>query len=65
MITHLKVDATGNLGFSSYQKWVVDVQVLAYGVVSDLADEYIHMSDSTCLDLMYKLCKVVVQVLDT
>jgi hypothetical protein len=36
--------------------------MLAYGVVGNLVDEYMRMSESTCLASMYKFCKVVVQV---
>ena len=36
--------------------------MLAYRVVGDLLDEYICMSESTSLDTVYRLSKVVVQV---
>jgi hypothetical protein len=36
----LKKDATGKLGFTSYQKCTMAVRMLAYGVAGDLVDEY-------------------------
>jgi hypothetical protein len=39
-----KVDATGNLGFSSYQKCSAIIRQLAYGVPGDFVDEYLRMS---------------------
>jgi hypothetical protein len=52
----LKKDATSKLDLTSYQKCMV------YGVVGDLVDEYMRMSESTCLASRYKFYKVVVQV---
>ena len=34
--------------------------MLAYGVSGDIIDEYIRMSESTCLDSMYKFFKAVI-----
>jgi hypothetical protein len=39
--------------------------MLAYGVAGDLIDEYLRMSESTYLELMYKFCKAVIAVFDT
>ena len=36
--------------------------MLAYGVSGDLIDEYLRMSETTCLDSMYKFCKAVIAV---
>jgi hypothetical protein len=55
-------DATGKLGFTSYQKCFAAIRMLAYGVAGDLIDEYLRMSDSTCLKSMYKLCRAVIVV---
>jgi hypothetical protein len=30
--------------------------MLAYGVVGDLVDEYMRMSQSTCIESMYNFC---------
>jgi hypothetical protein len=48
--------ATGKLGFSSYKKCSSAIQMLAYGVAGDLVDEYIRMSESTCIEAMYIFC---------
>jgi hypothetical protein len=55
-----KPDATGKIGFSSYQKCCVAIRMLAYGVAGDLIDEYMRMSETTCLESMYKFCRAVV-----
>jgi hypothetical protein len=34
-------DATGKLGFTSYQKCSAAIRMLAYGVAGDLIDEYL------------------------
>lgn len=44
-----KQDALGKLGFSSYQKCTASICMLAYGIPGDLVDEYVCMSESTCL----------------
>ena len=36
--------------------------MLAYGVPGDLIDEYVRMSESTCLESLYKFCKAVIAV---
>jgi hypothetical protein len=51
-----KPNATGKLGFSSYQKCSAAIRMLAYGVAGDLVDEYMCMSESTCIDSMYNFC---------
>ena len=38
------------------------IRMLAYRVPDDLIDEYVRMSESTCLDSLYKFCKVVIAV---
>ncbi|XP_020178211.1 uncharacterized protein [Aegilops tauschii subsp. strangulata] len=48
--------------FSSYQKCTGAIRMLAYGVPGDLIDEYVRMSESTCLHSMYKFCKAVIVV---
>ena len=58
-----KEDALGESGFSSYEKYTSVIRMLAYGVPSDLIDEYVRMSESIYLDSMYKFYKVVVAVL--
>ena len=57
-----KEDALGKLGFSSYQKWIAAIRILAYGIPGDLVDKYVRMSESTCLLSIYSFCKAVVAV---
>jgi hypothetical protein len=39
--------------------------MLAYRVVGDLVDEYLRMSETTCLESMYNFCKAVIAEFDT
>jgi hypothetical protein len=39
--------------------------MLAYGVGGDPVDEYLRMSETTCLESMYKFCKAVIAVFGT
>ncbi|XP_073360396.1 uncharacterized protein [Aegilops tauschii subsp. strangulata] len=57
-----KTDALGKLGFSSYQECTAAIRMLAYGMRGDLVDEYVRMSESTCLLSLYNFCKAVVAV---
>jgi hypothetical protein len=36
--------------------------MLAYGVVGDLVDEYMRMSESTCIEAMYNFCRAIIAV---
>jgi hypothetical protein len=57
-----KPDATGKLGFSSYQKCLAAIRMLAYGVAEDLVDEYMRMSESTCIESMCNFCRAIISV---
>ncbi|KAI4994548.1 hypothetical protein ZWY2020_034189 [Hordeum vulgare] len=57
-----KTDAFGKLGFPSYQKCAATIRMLAYGIPGDLVDEYVRMSESTCLLSMNNFCKALVVV---
>jgi hypothetical protein len=57
-------DATGKLGFSSYQKCSAAIRILSYGVAGDLVDEYMRMSESTCIEAMYIFCRAIIAVFD-
>ncbi|XP_073362460.1 uncharacterized protein [Aegilops tauschii subsp. strangulata] len=57
-----ETDALGKRGFSSYQKCTAAIHMLAYGIPGDLVDEYVRMSESTCLLSLYNFCKAVVAV---
>ena len=56
----MKEDTLGKVGFSSYEKCIAAIRILAYGIPGDIVDEYVRMSESTCLASMYKFCKAVV-----
>jgi hypothetical protein len=56
-----KEDALSKLGFSSYKKCTAAIRMLAYGISGDLVDEYVRMSESTCLLSMYSFCTAVVK----
>jgi hypothetical protein len=60
-------NAIGNykLGFTSYQKCFAAIHMLAYGVAGNLIDEYLRMSESTCLELIYKFYTGVIAVFGT
>ncbi|KAK1605723.1 hypothetical protein QYE76_029396 [Lolium multiflorum] len=55
-------DATGVLGFTSYQKCSAAIRMLSYGMVVDIFDEYLRMGESTCLESMYRFCRAVIAV---
>ncbi|XP_045087375.2 uncharacterized protein [Aegilops tauschii subsp. strangulata] len=57
-----KEDALGKLDFSLYQKCTATIRMLAYGIPGDLVDEYVRMSESTCLLSLYSFCAAVVEV---
>jgi hypothetical protein len=57
-----KPDATGKLGFSSYQKCSAAIRMLAYGVAGDLVDEYMRMSESTYIKSMYNFYRSIITV---
>ncbi|XP_073362450.1 uncharacterized protein [Aegilops tauschii subsp. strangulata] len=57
-----KTNALGKLGFSSYQKCTAAIRMLAYGIPGDMVDEYVRMSETTCLMSMYKFCQAVIEV---
>ena len=38
-----KEDALGKVGFSSYKKCTATIRMLAYGILGDFIDEYVHM----------------------
>jgi hypothetical protein len=50
------------LGFTSYQKCSAAIRMLAYEVASDLIDEYLQISESICLESMYRFYKAVIAV---
>jgi hypothetical protein len=57
-----KPDATSKVGSSSYQKCSAAIHILTYGVANDLVDEYMRMSESTCIEAMYNFCRAIILV---
>jgi hypothetical protein len=57
-----KLTCTDKVGFSSYQKYSAAFHQLAYGVPGDLVDDYMCMSESTCIEAMYRFCSTVIAV---
>jgi hypothetical protein len=54
-----KMDATGLLGLSSYQKITVALRILALEVCVDAMDDYCRTSESTAMECMGRFCAVV------
>jgi len=52
-----RYDASGKLGFTAIQKCTSAVRQLAYGVNSDLLDEYLHMAERTSREALIHFCK--------
>jgi hypothetical protein len=38
--------------------------MLDYGVVGDFVDEYMRMSESTCIEAIYNFCRAIIAVFD-
>jgi hypothetical protein len=57
-----KKDCTGLWGVSSVQKCTTSMCCLAYEAPLDAVNNYMPMAESTCLERVYKFCRVVVVV---
>jgi hypothetical protein len=57
-----KPDYTGMIGFSSLQKCMVAMRLVAYGALGDSADDYLRVAESTFIDCVYKFCSAVITV---
>ncbi|KAF5464601.1 hypothetical protein F2P56_014670 [Juglans regia] len=57
-----KRDASGRLGLSSLQKITAAIRMLAYGVTTDLMDEYVRIGESTARLSMKKFVKAIVSI---
>ncbi|XP_038719919.1 uncharacterized protein LOC120012546 [Tripterygium wilfordii] len=55
-------NAAGKLGLSSLQKITASILMLAYGVSTDLMDEYIRIRETTALESLKKFVKCVISV---
>ena len=50
------------LGLSSLQKMTVALRILAYGVIADSTDEYVRIGESTAVQSLKKIVKVVINI---
>jgi hypothetical protein len=56
----LKHDVVGMAGFSSIQKCIAAMRMLAYGASVDAQENYLRMRESTDIECMYKFYRAVV-----
>jgi hypothetical protein len=57
-----KLDATGKLDFTSYQKCSAALCMLVYRVPGDILNQYLRIRDSTCLDAMCRFYRALIAV---
>jgi hypothetical protein len=57
-----KLDCTGMAGFSSLQKCMVAMRMLAYGGPGDSTDDYLWMAEFIAFDCFYQFCRAVIVV---
>jgi hypothetical protein len=57
-----KLDCTSTAGFSTLQKCMVAMRMLAYGAPGDSTDDYVRMAESAAFDCFYRLCRAVIAV---
>ncbi|XP_038697880.1 uncharacterized protein LOC119995440 [Tripterygium wilfordii] len=57
-----KMDAAGKLGLSSLQKITTAFQMLAYGVSTNLLDEYVRIRESTAILSMKIFVKILISI---
>jgi hypothetical protein len=55
-------DCTCMIGFSSLQKCMVAMRLLAYGTPGESADDYLRKAESTAIDCLYMFCGAVIAV---
>jgi hypothetical protein len=57
-----KINVAGRLGLSSLQKMTVAIRMLAFGVTTDLVDEYIRIGVRTAMDSFLHFIKAVISI---
>ncbi|XP_016168355.1 uncharacterized protein LOC107610887 [Arachis ipaensis] len=58
------VDATGGRDLSPLQKYTAAIRMLAYGVVVDAADDYVHIGESTTIECLEKFVEGIISVFE-
>ena len=54
--------ASGQLGFSAYQKISAAMRVLAYGIPADYTDEYLRIGQQTTTEAVRRFAKLVIRL---
>ncbi|XP_059670957.1 uncharacterized protein LOC132316500 [Cornus florida] len=57
-----KPDALGCMGFTPIQKMIAAIRILAYGILADLCDEYIKISERIAIESLKRLCDAIIVV---
>jgi hypothetical protein len=55
-------NATGELGFSAYEKISAVMRVIAYGIPADYTDEYLRIGKDTTTDSVRRFVKMVIRL---
>ncbi|XP_015935716.1 uncharacterized protein LOC107461685 [Arachis duranensis] len=59
-----RVDATGRRGLSPLQKCTAAIRMLAYGVATDVVDDYVCIDESTTIECLEKFVEGVISVFE-
>ncbi|XP_015961018.1 uncharacterized protein LOC107484986 [Arachis duranensis] len=57
-----RVDATGRRGLSPLQKCTAVIRMLAYGIATDVVDDYVCIGESTTIECLKKFVEGVISV---
>ncbi|KAI5000460.1 hypothetical protein ZWY2020_005049 [Hordeum vulgare] len=57
-----KKNCTDTFGFTSLQKCMTSMGMLAYGAPGDILEDYRRMDESTIIECLYKFCRAMVAV---
>ena len=55
-------NAAGLMGFSAYQKISAAIRVIAYGIPTDYADDYLCIGEDTIIQSVRLFAKVIISV---